>query len=135
MPNALNRLTLAGTAYHQLPGQNPFAVPLRATMVLNTPEQVYSRTPPEGIGNDWAPLSIGWLDRASVIYLKNNGIAGEGSLELGYYPEGDLRQIPAKIPLCVPPGMMAMLFPTGPLAIRCDPGQTKASYTVYAIPE
>jgi len=128
MPNEQNRITIAGTAYHQLAGQNPFSVPLRGTMRLTSEEQVYSRTPPQGVGEVWEVLDTGWLkSRCSVVYIRNEEPADGSTIEMG--SGGSI------LPLCVPPGMVGVFYPTGTLAIRCNPGRGTAKYTVYAIPE
>ena len=131
MPNDQNRITIAGTAYHQLAGQNPFSVPLRGTMPLTSSEQVYSRTPPDGVGEAWEALDTGWLkNRCSVVYIRNEEPADGAAIEMG---RGGTPTYP--LPLCVPPGMVGVFYPTDSLAVRCRQGQGTAKYTVYAIPE
>ena len=136
MPNEQNRVTIAGTAYHQLIGQNPFSVPLRGSMPLTSEEQVYSRTPPKGIGEAWELLDTGWLrGRCSIIYIRNEEPIGGPRIEIGKEGTeiGGLSIFP--VPLCVPPGMVGVFYPIGSLAIRCEAGGSAARYTVYAIPE
>ena len=132
MPSTQNRITIAGTAYHQLAGRNPFSVSLRGTMPLTSSEQVYSRTPPGGAGEGWEILDTGWLNgKCSAVYIKNEEPAGGSVIEVG---DGSATPI-YPLPLCIPPGMVGVFYPTGILAVRCGQGQGIARYTVYAIPE
>ncbi len=144
MPNKQNRITIAGTLYHQVSGTNPTAIPLRCTIhPLLSSEQVYSRTPPDGIGPEWEPLSFGWVEKCSVLYLRNNEVVDpkdteqwkEKSIMLGW-TEDHPDPIAISLPFRVPPGMVSLLYPVSSRAkfLVKSGGADSVKYTLFALP-
>ena len=127
MPNTHNRVGIAGTVYHQNPGQNPTAMPLRCSMSLQKEEETFSRSPPEPVGEKWQKLNLGWLPKCSMLCIRNDEKAGGSTLFLG----GGIPVV--SLLLSIPPGMVTVLYPTAGLWLRCVDG--KARYSLFAVPE
>lgn len=149
MPNVHNRVTIAGTLYHQVSGSNPTSISLSCTQHILSNEQVYARTSPKGIGPEWEPLSFGWVEDCFLFYIRNNEAAdpknaeewkkktilvGSGTKEnpeVGIYVMNIQR-----IPLCIPPGMVSLLYPSlgeGSLHISSG-GDESVKYTLFVLP-
>lgn len=135
MPNTHNRVGIAGTIYHQVPGHNPTSASLRCSMPLKMErEEAYSRSPPKPVGSEWQPLDLGWIGgKCSVLCIRNlESEAGLG-IEIGAdgYPD---KLTPQVLTLAIPPGMATVLYPFNEsIAIRCPGGE--AHYTIFAVPE
>jgi len=126
MPNEHNRVGTAGMVYHQNPGQNATSFPLRGTMKLTSGEEAFVRSPPKPLGASWEPLNLGWLERCSVLCIRNLGKPGGPSIEMqgGGGP----------LDLWIPAGMTTVIYPRGiVIALRCPDGE--AHYSLFAAPE
>ncbi len=150
MPNAHDRVTIAGTLYHQIAGQNPTSVSLRCTTHLLTDEQVYSRSPSKGIGPKWELLKFGWIENPSVLIVKNEEEVDRKKdpeewresiiwIELDSDPNelvDSSKEVVAILPptLYIPPGMISILYPAGPLCIASG-GSESVRYSLTALPE
>lgn len=138
MPNTLNRVGIAGTVYHQLPGHNPTSTSLRCSMSLKTEEEAFSRTPPDPVGEKWQGLSTGWLPAYSMLCIRNLEKSGGSTLQIGMSPTEGSKDL-VSLPLTIPPGMVTVLYPLSKLsptcviALRCIDGE--AHYTLFAVPE
>lgn len=132
MPNEHNRVGISGTVYHQVSGSNPTGNPLRCSMNLSSPEEAFSRTPPNPIGKKWEVLDLGWLPKCSMLCIRNLEKPDGFTLHLGFRLSGDVSSIGA-LPLIVPPGMLTVLYPTDKLALCCPNGE--AHYSLFAVPE
>lgn len=77
---------------------------------LNTDEQIWLRK--ASVGSEWEPLETGWIERASMMVLKNEEPAGGGMLELGLAAAGHVQPIsslPPSTSLRLPPSTLASL--------------------------
>ena len=147
MPNERDRITIAGTLYHQISGSNPTSISLRCTQHILSDEQVYSRTPPKGIGPEWEALKLGWVEKCSLLCIKNEetsdpkdaGQWKEKTIMIGRGVIGEDCPGPRNkgelTPFCVPPGMVSLLYPSNviPLYIRSG-GADSIKYTLFALP-
>jgi hypothetical protein len=141
MPNARDRITIAGTLFHQNPGTNPTSVPLRCTRPLLSSEQVYARTPPDGASLEWNSLDLGWIKKCSLLFLRNDEKLDpkdaeeweRKSLLLGWKE----KHLSAEtlLPLRVPPGMVSLLYPSAETDLLVRSGGAKSvKYTLFALP-
>ncbi len=142
MPNERDRITIAGTLYHQISGSNPTSISLRCTQHILSDEQVYSRTPPKGIGPEWEALKLGWVEKCSLLCIKNEETADpkdteqwkEKSLLLGWTEEHP-NPISLSLPLHVPPGMVSLLYPYVYTTFQIKSGGADSvKYTLFALP-
>ncbi len=142
MPNKRDRITIAGTVYHQISGSNPTSISLRCTQHTLSSEQVYARSPPKGVGPGWEPLNLGWVEKCSLLCIKNQEAVDPKNTEewkskmllLGWtedYPA----PIILLIPFGVPPGMVSLLYPTEEAKFLIKSGGAESvKYTLFALP-
>lgn len=129
MPNTRNRITVVEQIYHQVSGQNPTAISSGFSREVKSPEQVYSRTPPNGIG-DWEKLNLGWVENPSMVVIRNNDKVN--TLEIGFTSKtGEISDIRFFVPPGEPFRFMVNLYDR--LLIRSS--FERAAYTIYALPE
>jgi len=70
--NALEKITVTETIYHQVVGEGPTSYPTTFFRVLNfTAEQVWTRE--QKVGKDWTMIDLGWLkDKpVSLMVIRN----------------------------------------------------------------
>lgn len=139
MPNARDRITIAGTLFHQITGTNPTSVPLRCTQHLLSSEQVYARTPSDGASVEWKSLDLGWIKKCALLYLRNDEKLDpkdteeweRKSLLLGQVE----KTVETLLPLRVPPGMVSLLYPSDETDLLVRSGGAKSvKYTLFALP-
>ncbi len=72
-PPTTNRLTVAGSVYHLVIGQNPTSIQLAMSRSLQGDEEAFSRN--VRLETAWTPLPLGWFldkpEEAGVVVLSN----------------------------------------------------------------
>lgn len=64
-----NRLTTTTDTYHESQDNPPTQISFGFERLLKTDEEVYSRR--LVVGEEWVPLDCGWLEKASLIVIRN----------------------------------------------------------------
>lgn len=134
------RITVAGSLYHQQPGQGPTQIDLGFSRWLKSDEQLWHR---QGTATEsWRPVDLGWCeDDLGMLVIRNQagqfrlvnpteeeaGATAAAVLEMKYDGAPDWQ--------CwlIPPGEIVRMVPgDARLVLRCRSGT--ARYSLYAIP-
>ena len=138
-----NRCVVVDTTYHQNGRNQPTAVESTFSLDLATDEHPYQV--PMTVAEEWQAVDLGWLDRCSMLVLKNL----EGVFTQIIPTEEERRDALAKvvdvsfdpprfgvdktIHAYVPATASTRMWPSGPVHLRCQSGE--ARIVVFAMPE
>jgi hypothetical protein len=64
--------TIVCTTYHSLPDTEPISIDCRYTRKLDTIEQTYTRHTVLDASKGWVKLDTGWVEKASILIIRNN---------------------------------------------------------------
>lgn len=64
------RVTVAGSVYHQIPGETPLQADIRYARWLDSDQDPYSRTRMP-VGEQWQPIESGWIEKPGMIIVTN----------------------------------------------------------------
>ena len=135
MPNENNRLTVVERIYHQITGQNPTIISGGFTRKpIADVDQVWSRTPPKGIGPNWEPLDLGWITSCILLHVHN--LSAESTIEVTFscVVDDPCIEDPSRYCLVVPPNETLRITPSSARDLRMRSQSGQAQYTITAIP-
>jgi hypothetical protein len=123
-------LTVVTRINHQIPGRNPFQVPILFDRTLETDEEPYARSPRKPLGKEWEPLDLGWVrGGVSMVILQN--LSSEAVIEYGYGHRDAWDDKPCFI---LPPGEGVPFLPSHPEEIYVRSPLKEAAFAVTVIP-
>lgn len=137
MPNTVDRVTIHGSVYHQVTGQDATQISLAYTRNLSSGEheQLWQRSSRVALP-EWQPIEFGWITKCAMVIIRNEEGVEELRRKLPIDPSLTIEVSQGEGPgIMFPPAIALPFIPSDfrLLRVRCLGG--RARYTVTIIPE